>query len=424
MISINTSKAQCLIFTILLQIYYIQDYLGITGLAKFLLIIILVFSIYKTYYVIKNYKLEPVMKSLTWFFALITAYGLAHLLFGKTHFIKDFWITMPVPRFLYLKYIFLSIPIIYVYYDFAKKGAFNHKSILHYSIILLVFAIIAFLSYYTFGNPNETSLEYDDGVTNNMGYKFIPIIPMLFLVKKWRLPLISVCIVFIILSLKRGAIISGFISIMFYILLILKENKGRKKLFIVPGIIILLLGGSSVLINYYESSQGLQKRLEQTVEGDTSGRDVISKTIINYYINHIDTKEAVFGNGADASIDVAGNYAHNDWLELLINQGIIGVLFYISFFIYWLKDWLKIRHVVSPDIFYAFGLALTTTFLSTIYSMSYTNLSAGVSIVIGYCLYRQQLNIKIYNASGLGNDKRCKKNSQIPIQNNSAVCGE
>lgn len=329
------------------------------------------------------------MKGLTALFIMFTLYGVWHLFFGPTRQISSFYMSLTIPKFYYLKYIYCSLPTVYVYYFFAKKGVFNEKNIFWYAIFFIVTTVPAFFHhYYTLDEANGNM----DGVTNNVGYKFVPIMALALLISKWRTIIELVCYMIIVFSLKRGAILIATISLFAFLSLIIKTSKGIKKL---KGIIIaasVFLVAIYYVINFYESNKGFQHRIEMTLEGNSSGRDRIAESIFDAFNKQSDPFAIMFGNGADATIDIAGNYAHNDWLELLINQGVMGVIIFILFYIGWFKTYLSLRGAVPKNVSIAFGLALIGSFGSSIFSMAYTAFGPPISIVIGYALYLKSNN--------------------------------
>ena len=97
--------------------------------------------------------------------------------------------------------------------------------------------------------------------------------------------------------------------------------------------------------------------------------------------------EQLFGGGANHTLIVTDNYAHNDWLEILINQGILGILVYLF---YWFKFWQEQRFCRNIKKLNLARTSLTicilASFLMTIFSMSYGDLPIGMSMAIGICL--------------------------------------
>ena len=68
-----------------------------------------------------------------------------------------------------------------------------------------------------------------------------------------------------------------------------------------------------------------------TVEGNSSGRDDIALRIIDE-LKRYDVSELFCGKGINYSFKVLGNFAHNDWLEIMLSMGILGCLFYFLSF--------------------------------------------------------------------------------------------
>ena len=86
-------------------------------------------------------------------------------------------------------------------------------------------------------------------------------------------------------------------------------------------------------------------KMTEATDG-ASGREDSYTFIWNYFLNKLDSGNylnCIFGEGANASVRITGNYAHNDWLEILTNQGIFGIIIYS---IYWLKYYKSIMILV------------------------------------------------------------------------------
>ena len=380
----------CAIYSVAWALYSIQSFLGISSLAKFLLVFIIVFSAYKMVYVISKYKLERFMKGLNLLFFMFTIYGLLYYFFGETYYVRGQYVNFEVPKFYYLKYVYCSLLPIYVYYDYAKKGVFTQESLFRYAIFFISISILGFFSY-MLGRGMEIDIE--NGMTNNMAYRFLPILALIFLFKRWRIALMLICFVFVMMGLKRGAIAVGSIYIFIHLRYMIKEQKSSsRKLLAFLSVLALLVVMSVFVMRFYESSSYFQSRLSATLEGDASGRDVIYTYLYNYYMKEANPFVFIFGNGADATVRIIGNYAHNDWLELAINQGALGISVYLLFYVCWYKDWRKLRDLPEKGISGAFGLLLLGSFLSSWFSMAYTGFTPVSAIVIGYSLSKLQKN--------------------------------
>ena len=126
-------------------------------------------------------------------------------------------------------------------------------------------------------------------------------------------------------------------------------------------------------------------RLTATLQGDDSGRGEIYNGIWHSFHNDSNFVEVLFGQGADATIKLFSIHAHNDWLEILINQGVLGVLIY---FIYYLSFFTQFKTAKSD-----FGktLLLNVTIiiaLTSLFSMSYMAYDCSIHILLGYGIFR------------------------------------
>lgn len=384
----KNTVAYCYVYTILWQLYQLQGILGIENIAKVLLIFLLAYSLYKVIEVNLRYKLPLFIKGVNVLLLMFTIYGILYLLIGEVYIIHAAYGVGSVAKSDYLKNIFRSIPMIYVYYDFARKGVFrNGKNIMPLLIICMIPSILMFFGYYaTILKNNVAKFAYVDGFTNNIGYQFVPLMALSLLMKKWRFPIICICMAFIVVSLKRGAIIIGTFSFLAYFYMLYKNSSGSRRTAVVCFFTISIIVSGYFAYDFYKNSEGVQHRLEQTLAGYSSGRDVLYADLLEYYPKQESSLAMIFGNGADASIKVAGNYAHNDWLELLINQGLLGVTVFIIFYILWFRNLRQISRHAPENVTVAFGLLLLGSFISSFYSMAYTSFSSSNCIVIGIAL--------------------------------------
>ena len=88
--------------------------------------------------------------------------------------------------------------------------------------------------------------------------------------------------------------------------------------------------------------------------------------------------------GAEGTIKVTYNYAHNDWLELLTNQGIIGVIFFAY---YWLGVYYTCKSKrLSKESRFALKYIFLILFLMTLFSMSINAMTIYSSSMLGYAL--------------------------------------
>lgn len=128
----------------------------------------------------------------------------------------------------------------------------------------------------------------------------------------------------VILSAKRGAIISMLFVSLAYIVCRYGQ-KVRLLAFALPIVLGLMFGVAGYI---YENNDNLQTKIEATKDGNSSGREQMNEYLWWHFMNS-SMSEKVYGYQFGASIGFFGFDAHNDWLEILTSQGIIGVVLYV-----------------------------------------------------------------------------------------------
>ena len=235
----------------------------------------------------------------------------------------------------------------------------------------------------------QARMEFKEAeeITNNSGYLVLSIIPMFMFLKNRSLKQYlcwAFCLGLILLSMKRGAIIISILLIGIYFLYLFRESKRSTILNIFFALIIALVGAYYSFEEMMSSSEYFQARVDKTMEGNSSGRDVIYTFFWEYYISETTPKEFLVGMGANATLDIFGQYAHNDWLEIAINQGLLGLMVYLLFWISFL--WICLKKNVPPDVKVVLWMLFTIYFFKSVFSMSYREYTLYSSMILGYCI--------------------------------------
>ena len=89
------------------------------------------------------------------------------------------------------------------------------------------------------------------------------------------------------------------------------------------------------------------------------------------------------------------NYAHNDWLEIAVNQGVLGIMIYILYWILFAKE--SLSKCYDPQIKMALQLLFIIYFMKTIISMSYYDMTIPATFALGYYLAQEKKNEQIIN---------------------------
>lgn len=328
----------------------------------------------------RRWKKPAFFKAINILLLLFTIYGLYDLAFVDSYQING----EEVSKASFFISIYRSFLPIYAFYYFAKIGKLNEHTIKGYFFLLVLFYILynQLFSVYMF-----TEGGYTDGFTNNLGYIFLALIPYVYIFDKktfvqYGILLLSMGLIF--LSMKRGALAIGLIISGWFIYNELKVSSTHKKIFIIALSCIVIVYGISYGIQYIETNSFAQARLEQTLEGNSSGRNDIYSSLWHIYSNDYNFIELLLGNGPNAPARLTNHDAHNDWLEILLCQGLLGIIFYL---VYWLKLIRYWRTIPSyRNTFFIIGTFIITQFLRSLISMSYAAMPTAAVMLLGYAI--------------------------------------
>jgi len=272
----------------------------------------------------------------------------------------------------------------YPAYYFSKGKILKIKDLNIFSLCLLPVIIFQFMSVNSFILSQVDAGNTD--IVNNVAYSFVGLIPYVFLIKKNRFIALGMLVIityFIIQGAKRGAILVGLTGMVLFIVFQIKRDINDHKfssLVLIPVIFILM---GYFAYRSFANNDFLIGRINQMLEGDTSNRGFTYGSILDAWYNSDNILQLIFGYGFAASLKIAGGFAHNDWLELLSNFGILGIASYIILFIAAIKSW--IQDDFAPDNRFLLGTIIIMWFFTTLISMSYTSEVAFMqSIMLGY----------------------------------------
>lgn len=171
---------------------------------------------------------------------------------------------------------------------------------------------------------------------------------------KFRNVLLTLLIIAVFVALKRTALIAITASIFAYLLVRFKNRDERKFRLVIYALVSVVL----VIIIYqlvvkYTGNDVIAKILS-TEEDGGSNRDYIYAEVIKDF-KSISLSQKILGigyNGVRYSYNIvsAGTVvsAHNDFLEVLCDYGIIGMLFYLGFVIKILRKFISLKRIGSP----------------------------------------------------------------------------
>ena len=333
------------------------------------------------YYIktVANFQKEPaVVKALSIFYLSLAIYGTIALVEGKTLYTP----TTPIVPMNYIYKTSWSLLPIFAFYNFAKEGKLTKQFMQKW---VYVFVVVATITFY-FGMLHALERhEGEEEATNNGGYIIVSLLPMFIFLKdrsKQQYLLLAGALLLAFLSMKRGAILVGLVAVAVYFYYLFRNSKKSRKIQVFIALMVAALGVFYVYDRLSTTSEYFQERVEDTMEGETSGRDFIQGFLIDYYMTQYTPTEQLVGRGGNATLDVLGQFAHNDWIELGINQGLLGMLLYLFFWISFVK--LLMKRNVPPEVRTALAMIFAIYFLMTFFSMSYSAYTLYVSMVFGY----------------------------------------
>ena len=173
-------------------------------------------------------------------------------------------------------------------------------------------------------------------------------------------------IVFLLLAFSSGSKKSIVIIILSAaILLILKFGRKNKFMLLVIAIILFLIFYFAIQLPLFET---IRDRLETFISGDKNYSDQLREDMIDRGIELFKQKP-IAGWGIEAYATISGfdTYSHNNYVELLVNYGIIGLCLYYVIHLFTL---LKLRYSVKlGDHRYYMILAVFLSAIVTEYGM-------------------------------------------------------
>lgn len=386
----------CNLYIFLWCLYSLQGTLYASGsiISQGILAILLAISLFFVIYANAKFEMPPYMKALNVMLTMFTVYGVSLILSGETLMVKEGYMGA-VSNKDYIKSIFISCMPIYTFFVLAKIGLLTDEVIRK---CIPIFILMAIAAYFENQNANlakaEEVMSTQEEFTNNTGYMFLAIIPLLFFVKKpfVQYLLLIICGVFIIAAMKRGAILIFALSLPLFIHSTLKTLSFRKKT-----MVLLLIIGSVLALLYYvsymlDTSEFFNARLESTLEGNASNREDMYPHLLRQIFYYATPLQFLFGRGAWGTLKVSDNFAHNDWLEIGVNQGMLGIVVYIA---YWIAFYVSAKRMQNNKrIYNVLMLSMLILFVKTLFSMSYDDMPIYATMCIGYCMAYYKSNFR------------------------------
>lgn len=250
----------------------------------------------------------------------------------------------------------------------TKRGVIDDGFMRRFFVLFLGAAIVAYLT-----KQEANLVAFGDIVTNNTAYYFAVLLPFLgfFFGKKGFWIGYIIILVFLLLCAKRGALLLAVVSLLVYLIVSFKSSSSKNRLSRIFSISLLLALISIVAVTLYSSSDLLQSRMLDTQEGNLSERDTIYRDLWSVFFQS-SFIEKIFGHGMSQTVPLIGGYAHNDWLELLTNEGVFGVSLYAAVFLSFFTCYRRYHlRTMKPQYRFLFLSALLCFLARSAFSMGY-----------------------------------------------------
>ena len=382
-------KNPSLIYTMLWCLYWCQGilYPSDSIISQSIAMLILCMSLLFTFKYIRCNRMVGYPKALLIVLLMVTVYGIIAYIdegimirgnSGETRLFNWF------------RGMYLSILPVFTYLYFVKERYLNVELVKKMMPFILIALLFSYYDSYTTAIQQafiKKGIEVSE-TTNNAGYTVLSLFPVLLLYDNKRLwqyigLLLIVCLV--VLSVKRGAILVCGIMSLLFIIRSIGHSSGRKKFLTIILLAILSVIVYNFILDYMAESDYLMKRIEETREGRSSGRDDIYSTLWRSFNSQTDALKILFGGGVWYTTKLTWTAAHNDWLEFLIDMGVFGVIVYIY---YWISFFfLTIKKNIPELSRFCFLLIFINMFAKTIFSMSMDTMTFIQGMMIGLAYY-------------------------------------
>ena len=230
--------------------------------------------------------------------------------------------------------------------------------------ILTIFLAIFYLKNFNielFGEPVERT---------SANYPILYLLPFVLILHNNIIKYILILVIFLCLfvSLKRGGIIAFTLALITYYLVDASLNSTRKsktKNIVVSIIFLIVL---LLLFLKIDSIFGdiFSARLENIEEDGGSGRIEIYSKVCHMIVDKTNIIQLIFGHGWNAVLkdNPLQCSAHNDFLELMYDTGLIGIICYISLLV-WLFKEAKKQKIIRSSYSAAFYASIVLFIFNT-----------------------------------------------------------
>jgi len=197
-------------------------------------------------------------------------------------------------------------------------------------------------------------------------YYVLYALPIVLLHKSWRWKIICIVLAFIAVfsSMKRGGAVALVLGLMVYFFVYMQnKSKNVVKTFIVTVLVLSVILGLAFFLGGNVSDAGNEKnlleRIQDVNQDGGSNRDHVY-AVTWRLITSQDLGSLIVGNGYNAVLRDSPIHfsAHNDFMEITYDYGLIGLACYIIFtlsFLHLSVKAFKTKHYIAPSLCFQFS---------------------------------------------------------------------
>lgn len=360
------------LYIIIWALFHIGSFFNVGGITLLLPVLIL-WSFYDMVALHIRYRLTRFIAVYDILVLMFTLYGLLFFVNSNSIITAQYH---DIAKSAYLVKVLPSLLPFYTLYRNALKGEFGIERT---RLWVVLFIVVTILDYYMQLKGALSQHVDAEEVVNNGSYLILGLFPIICLFKNKSIQIFSIitCLYFIMVALKRGPIIIAAICVMYYLYNTFRYSNNKTWLIIL--FLIAFAAFYHFLASFFMSSELLQTRLHLTIEGYTSGRDDIVASLMDAFFN-ADFFNKIFGHGAYGTIYLVGRLAHNDWVQILIDQGIIGIVVHALFCYQLIRQWMKTPSADNAKI--AVGLFVIIYLSTSVFSMAFDRIPIAEMVVL------------------------------------------
>lgn len=263
------------------------------------------------------------------------------------------------------------------FYYYSKNGSISDNNLKGFVVLLFVTSVLNLL----YGNFVQTKESMEDHNVLNQAYLFVQLIPLFLIYFKGKRLyfFIALTTLLVLWASKRGAILCVAVELLVFFIYLMREDPyGKKHRGAILFLAILLL---LVAFYFIQGNEFLHERLLNTGTDDDKSGDIRTERYLmlyTLYFNFSSVSEIIFGHGFAQTVSLGEGLAHQDWAELLIDNGLVGLIMYVVLILMCIKKIINRNLKIPKSIIYALVCCVTNWLLMATYSMVYASREAFV----------------------------------------------